>query len=583
MASFQDHIAELEQTWYEDDTPSAFRHAAFRITTDFALSDNQVIELTAIDKSGDLEVDGWYVDDEKQAVVLFQSMGGATKVEEGKVTKFWLAPEALLDPDRVQQSNNQSVKELSKLLDEHLRDEYNLELVFAANGGFVPSAISFAAPKGGVDRQFTLLDGSSVTCRCDLKLLTAGDLEQIWEDHKADPRPESFSVELKTRPEWIYQISHDDAHSVHVTLPAEEIVRVFETPGIGFRLFASNPRGPLVHAKVNRRITETLKTEEGRRDFHLLNNGICAICKSFEVDEGSISIKGLQIVNGCQTTVTLKDQREILGDTLVNVKIGVADDTLSEKIAIASNSQSALKARDYTAFEKQQRALQYDFDHLQPPWYYELKQGYWGSVLTDAEKGRYLTGKRTRRVEVQPLAQAALAFGGFPSEAFDRVRFVFQGIRSTEDRHWYERAFPTNVKVVQLLLPWRMLSYLQKRKERVNFSTFHLLWLIAGALRKKYQLQEAAWLSPETSTDLAHVIDTWIPGYFRITNAAAQIAVMRAKNIVGADAIDQRDFFREYKTAQLGIYPLELLKKAFEDELAIAKEVRGEDPAENLP
>jgi len=60
----RDHVAELADTWYEGDETRAFRHAAFqRVAPDPLLTDPQIIELTAIDRSGDLEVDGWFVDE----------------------------------------------------------------------------------------------------------------------------------------------------------------------------------------------------------------------------------------------------------------------------------------------------------------------------------------------------------------------------------------------------------------------------------------------------------------------------------------------------------------------------------------
>ena len=58
LSSFRDYVSELADTWYEKDEAKAFRHAAFQqVTPDPLLSDTQVIELTAIDKSGDLEID----------------------------------------------------------------------------------------------------------------------------------------------------------------------------------------------------------------------------------------------------------------------------------------------------------------------------------------------------------------------------------------------------------------------------------------------------------------------------------------------------------------------------------------------
>lgn len=455
MSILQEHLEELEQTYYEGDRTRAFRHAAFQISTDFALSDSQVIELTSIDGPGDLEIDGWYVDDERQTVILFQSKGGASRVNEASVSKFWMAPENLLDETRVQQSQRQAISDLSVQVNDRLELDYTLELVLAANGGFATSASNFAASRTAAERTLKLLDNSVVTCKCTLNLLNFPDLERRWEEYRARPTGARINVEIETKPNWIYEIDQPPARSVHITLSAREVVRIFENPDHGYRLFASNPRGPLANAKVNKRIEDTVNDPVARHNFHLLNNGLSATCETFEVNGGTLNVRDLQIVNGCQTTVTLskKARREHLDEILVNMKLAVADFNLAEQIAIASNSQSALKVRDYTAFEKQQRDLQEQFGRLTQPWYYELKQGYWRFVLTDSEKARFRTGNRKRHIEVQPLAQAALAFGGNPSDALDKVRYVFEEIRSTEERDTYEQAFPRNIKAAQLLLP----------------------------------------------------------------------------------------------------------------------------------
>ena len=74
LAFFREHVAELADTLYEGDEREAFRHIAFQQTApDRTLSDQQVIELTAIDQSGDLEIDGSFDDDTAEEFFLFQS------------------------------------------------------------------------------------------------------------------------------------------------------------------------------------------------------------------------------------------------------------------------------------------------------------------------------------------------------------------------------------------------------------------------------------------------------------------------------------------------------------------------------
>ena len=579
LDEFNEHLKELSETWYDGDERQAFRHAAFQIIApDPTLSDEQVIELTAIDHSGDLEVDGWFVDEQAETVFIFQSVGGTTQVREDAVAKFWEAPEELLNSRRVNNSTNQSVRELSEELDSRLTDEYSISMVFASRSGFAPAARSFAGARRSRERALTLLSGVDQVFRCTFELFNLADVAEAFNDFRSGFRSETTNVELRVNKDWNYVVDQSDPISIRATVPASEIVRVFKDNG--YKLFDLNPRGPIANAKVNKSISDTLDTAEGRSRFHLLNNGMCATCDNFGLnDDGNISIANFQIVNGCQTTVTLsKRTQEELSQTHVDLKLVVADAALAQSIAEASNSQTALRAKDYTSFERQQRLLREDFERLQPPWFYEIKQGYWRFVLSDREKARFKTGRRKRHIEVQPLAQASLAFLGFPSVALDRVRYVFQGIRSPEDREWYERAFPHNVKAQQLILPWTLLQHIlrQDSSTRLRFANFHILWLLAKLLRDHYDITGNQYLSSDLSLRLVGSVDNWLSDRYRIASSACRQAFRRARNIIG-DELDVRDFFRGTRDYG-GDDATGLIWEACKQEIEIALERDSEMP-----
>ena len=584
LDEFGEHLNELSETWYEDDISKAFRHAAFQtIAPDPNLSDEQVIELTAIDQSGDLEIDGWFVDEQSETVFLFQSMGGETPVREDKVAKFWEAPEEVLNPRRVTASRNQLVGELSEELDARIGEEYSISMVFAARGGFAPAARRFADSRRSRERPLTRISGETVSCQCTLHLADFAEVARSFDDFRAGFRTDQIDVELAVNRDWTYKVNQSEGMpSIRATVPASEIVRVFQTNR--YKLFDLNPRGPLANAKVNKSISKTLETSQGRAQFHLLNNGMCATCDDFNIDDdGVISVKNFQIVNGCQTTVTLSKRSQTeLSETLVDLKLVVASRDFAQNIAEASNSQTALRAKDFTSFERQQLNLQRDFARLQPPWYYEIKQGYWRFVLSDTEKARFLTGRRKRHIEVQPLAQASLAFIGYPSDALDRVRYVFSGIRSPEDRLWYDRAFPQNVKARQMILPWVLLqNILRQKNPAIRFSNFHTLWLIARMLRDHYSAGEDQYFSSDLTDKLANSVNDWFPARYRIANASCLQAYRRARNISGEE-LDVRDFFRGNRNYG-GATITALITEAMREEVEIANSRFGDELDEQLP
>lgn len=588
LTAFREHLEELAATWYDGDEAKAFRHAAFQQIIDPNMADAQVIEATAIDQSGDLEIDGWFVDDTSETIILYQSAGGEGKALEAKVAKFWESPLEVLNPERIKGSPNESIKNVAQDLDHAIKNSYSVRLIFASRGGFAPAANRFARSKASSERIAKLTDSSSATFPCSLELLDEGDIAKKFEEYRAGFVGDSPDVILTLEPESNYVVEREGQKSLRATVAAAEVVKVFRSPGMGFRLFQTNPRGPLANARVNKRISATLDDPVRRKTFHLLNNGICAICDDFETSGDQVKASNFQIVNGCQTTVTLNSKADPefkgLEETYVDLKLAVADAALAQDIAIASNSQTALRSRDYAAFETQQRILQHEFEELQPPWYYELKQGYWRFVLSSREKAKFLTGKRKRHVEVQPLAQASLAFLGYPSEALDRVRFVFDGIRNTEEREHYERAFPTGTKASQLLLPWQMLNYLERNSAgRKKFSTFHVIYLIASLLRSHYSVTNTTFFSQDMTLKLVGSIDEWIPDIARVADSACTVASQRAHYIMGlSEDFDPRAFFRASGELAKGVNPLELLTEAFDREIQIEASAQR-DPTTKLP
>ena len=232
LDEFNEHLSELSETWYEGDERQAFRHAAFQIIApDPTLSDEQVIELTAIDHSGDLEVDGWFVDEQSETVFLFQSAGGEAKVAEDKVSKFWQAPEELLSGQRVTNSTNQSVRELSEHMDARIAEDFSISMVFASRGGFAPAARTFAESRRSRERSLTRLSGDNLICRCSFELLDLSDVAKAFDDYRAGFRTERTDVELQVNDRWTYVVDQSGPRSIRATIPAREIVRVFYNNG----------------------------------------------------------------------------------------------------------------------------------------------------------------------------------------------------------------------------------------------------------------------------------------------------------------------------------------------------------------
>jgi len=158
--------------------------------------------------------------------------------------------------------------------------------------------------------------------------------------------------------------------------------------------------------EVNRDIWNTCTGDESAR-FWFLNNGVTMVCDSFDFnrdpDNPMLKVKNAQIVNGCQTTVTLREAHE-KGELDGNVKIllrvySTDNPSLVEKITLTTNNQNRITDRDLRANDPVQRDIEQRMLDLYS-YYYERKN----------KQHRSLSGPTRRKIVPSPkAAQAYLA------------------------------------------------------------------------------------------------------------------------------------------------------------------------------
>ena len=106
---------------------------------------------------------------------------------------------------------------------------------------------------------------------------------------------------------------------------------------------------------VNESMNETLNNPKSIMKFGLLNNGITIVTENILVTGDRFSITNYQIVNGCQTSHILYQNRELNSIERVYVPIRIIateDDELKNEITTATNNQTAIKKRTTCSFIK---------------------------------------------------------------------------------------------------------------------------------------------------------------------------------------------------------------------------------------
>lgn len=125
-------------------------------------------------------------------------------------------------------------------------------------------------------------------------------------------------------------------------------------------LFYDNVRDNLGNNEVNSDIDKTLK-EKKFEYFPLLNNGVTIVAENNLGSGNKFILENFQIVNGCQTSNKLYDNRIIAGidNLLIPIKLIITnDEILKNKITIATNNQTEIKEEQLVALTEFQKGLE---------------------------------------------------------------------------------------------------------------------------------------------------------------------------------------------------------------------------------
>ena len=114
--------------------------------------------------------------------------------------------------------------------------------------------------------------------------------------------------------------------------------------------------------RVNPRIAATSSNRNESHLFWFFNNGITIVCDRCQVvddpDSPHLKLTNLQIVNGCQTSMTLAataQKGSLQDDVEVLAKIfETSDEGFVSKVVLTTNNQNAISSRDLKANDQVQ-------------------------------------------------------------------------------------------------------------------------------------------------------------------------------------------------------------------------------------
>ena len=205
----------------------------------------------------------------------------------------------------------------------------------------------------------------------DFKIIGAKELFTIQNARERAARSINYDLPIEYSPNIPSVIEYtgkntEKTRSVVCSVSGKELARLADSVQGDF-VFDLNLRPFLgTVGKVNQEIDKTCTDVKDSKLFWFLNNGVTMICDKVDVvkdaDRPLIKLSNVQIVNGCQTTVTLLNalKRNVLNDEVsILVKIlETKDVNLIGKITLTTNNQNKITSRDLKANDPTQILIQ---------------------------------------------------------------------------------------------------------------------------------------------------------------------------------------------------------------------------------
>jgi AIPR protein len=242
-------------------------------------------------------------------------------------------------------------------------------------------------------------------------------------------------------------------------------------------LFYENVRDFQGANPVNKEIEETLRGQE-RGSFVLLNNGITVVSEDLGKTGDRFTVSGFQIVNGCQTSHVLFNNRDHVTDlVLLSVKLIVAPiDSLRNQVIKATNRQTMVKTEELSALTDFQKSLERYYDAVPPEHrlYYERRSQ------------QFRASPGLEKIRIVNISNQIRTFAAmFLNRAHQASRYYGSLLKDIENTIFVEGHFPIAYYVSAYAL-FRIESFLRRGQidNRYRPFKYHLLgifrMLVAG-------------------------------------------------------------------------------------------------------
>jgi hypothetical protein len=307
------------------------------------------------DHTNDKGIDGIFVDDEDEAIYLFQSKystsdnqdQGDNDLRNFVGARQWFASESSVN-ELLNSTASQELKSL--IVETNIIEKINFKkvLVFVTNRRFNSHATEYLSVAQDIE---------------------AYDCEYLFEkytyfaDQEITFPPIDLYLSNLTKIEYELPPTKVRVYSIQ----AKELLRL---QGIQDRtLFYKNVRYGVGNTRINKDIKDTIENLAEHKNFFMYHNGISIVCSNLveDLDHKKITLSNYAVINGCQSMLSFyENQSRLTNHLFILVKViqVSGDSPLTQKVTHNANNQNAISIRDLRSNDSVQKALQREFKEV---------------------------------------------------------------------------------------------------------------------------------------------------------------------------------------------------------------------------
>lgn len=375
---------EISQDYYQQNFPNDGQRFVAWYLRNIHLRDMNQTRDDITDGPDDKQIDAIVIDDDRSTIIVIQGKFiGSLSIDAEPLREVLSSWIQLKDLIKLQEIGNERLKRKLSEVSRALEDEYEISFELITTSHLTKAAhddlatfqmqLATMSEKDDIVASINLVDCDELKRRYDLAL------------DRENPTI-NFSIVLDKK-NTLYM---NNIAGTKVVIAAIPLKMCIDIPGIkDGTLFQKNVRQSLglKNNVVNKGIKNTIYSDK-HRDFFFFHNGITAICNSLTLIDDKLELRGLSVVNGCQslnTILSCSERVKSLEDTYMMFRFyEIPQRDRADRISTFTNSQSSVKPRDLRSNDKRVLNLKKLFEQKYPQGYFITKRG----ESTPAEKDK---------------------------------------------------------------------------------------------------------------------------------------------------------------------------------------------------